>query len=136
MTEAHYGGVIDSVRMADSGEAETRAYKESAFLSVPKIAGYVLDVVGQKIAAVALGLSDVRPIRAWQAGNEIREDNEARLRLLYRVAKTVASIYDESTARAFLRSSSPYLADSSPVLAIAEGKESEVIEAMRTFLDG
>lgn len=136
MNEGLDGGVIDRVRLADSGEAESRAYKESAYLSVPKLAGYVLDVVGQRIAAVALGLRDVRPIRAWQSGGEIRGENEARLRLLYRVAKTVASIYDESTARAFLRSSSPYLSDSSPVLAIAAGNEPEVIEAMRSFLDG
>jgi len=129
------GAVIDSVRMADSGAAETRAYKESVVLSVPKAAGYVLDVVGQRICAVALGLRDVRPVRAWQEGGEIREENEARLRLLYRVAKTVASIYDDATARAFLRSSSPYLSDSAPVFAIAEGRDEDVIAAMRTFLD-
>ena len=129
------GGVIESVRAPDLGGAETRAYKESVVLSVPTAAGYVLDVVGQRISAVALGLRDVRPVRAWQEGGEIREENEARLRLLYRVAKTVASVYDDATARAFLRSSSPYLSDSAPVFAIAEGRDEDVVAAMRAFLE-
>lgn len=128
---------VDSARMEDAAEAETRAYKESNKLSVPKIAAYVLETVGQRLSAYALGLSDARPIRAWQEGGDIREENEWRLRLLYRIAKTVASIYDEATARAFLRSSSPYLADQSPIWVIAEGRnENEVLEALRTFLEG
>lgn len=132
------GGVMSAgvIHMADTKKAEASAYTEALRLSVPKIAGYVLDSVGQKIAAVAVGLRDARPIRAWQDGGEIREDNEARLRLLYRVTRTIATIYDDSTARAFLRSSSPYLDDSSPVLAIAADREPEVLEALRTFLDG
>ena len=138
MPEATTGGVVtaDVVHMADTKRAEASAYTESVRLDVPKIAGYVLDSVGQKIAAVAVGLRDARPIRAWQDGGDIREDNEARLRLLYRVTRTIATIYDDSTARAFLRSSSPYLDDVAPVLAIAADREADVLEALRTFLDG
>jgi len=128
--------VVESAAMEDAMEAENRAYKESAQLPVSKIAGYVLDVVGQRISAVAVGLSDARPIRLWQEGKEIRDENDGRLRLLYRVAKTVASIYDESTARAFLRASSPYLSDSSPAQAIAANRDVEVLEALRSFLEG
>ncbi len=126
----------DVNRMDDSVAAEHRAYKESTALSVPQIAGYLLETLGQKVTALGVGLRDARPVRAWQEGREIREENEVRLRLLYRVAKTVASIYDEETARAFLRSSSPYLGDEAPVFAIAAGDEKSALEALRAFLEG
>jgi uncharacterized protein (DUF2384 family) len=121
---------------SDSVEAENRAYKESAKLPLQRVAGYLLGTVGQRITALGVGLSDARPVRAWAEGGEIREENEGRLRLLYRVARTVALIYDEETARAFLRSSSPYLEDRAPVVVIAEGDEPAALAALREFLEG
>lgn len=141
MTEQRAGGLdieadVDGDAVGNVESAEMQAYHESAQLSVAKLAGYVLIAAGQKISAVAVGLKDARPIRAWQEGGDIREDNEARLRLLYRVTKTVSSVYDEATARAFLRSSSPYLDDQAPVLAIAADRQEDVLRALRAFVTG
>ena len=134
MTELDAGVAVQQEQSADV--VEERAYKEAGRLPVTKIASYVLDMLGQKISAVALGLSDARPIKAWIEGGDIREENDARLRLLYRIARTVATLYDEATARAFLRSSSPYLDDRAPIILVSEGAEGQVLEAMRSFLEG
>lgn len=120
----------------DSVAAENRAYKESCEWSVPRVAGYLLSTVGQRITAYGVGLSDARPVKAWADGGEIRDENEDRLRLLFRVARSVALVYDEETARAFLRSSSPYLDDKAPVGVIAEGDDLTALAAMRDFLEG
>ncbi|HUF32567.1 MAG TPA: antitoxin Xre/MbcA/ParS toxin-binding domain-containing protein [Acidimicrobiales bacterium] len=116
-------------------EAQERAYKESVQRSAVQIAAQLLEMVGQRIAAVGVGLSDARPIRAWAAGGEIRSDNEEGLRLLYRVARSIQLVYDEETARAFLRSSSPFLGDRSPLEVVAEGDARAVLEAVRAFLE-
>jgi hypothetical protein len=130
------GGILEEARMEDSIEAEERAYKEAAMMDVPQLAGWLLETLGQKITAVGVGLRDARPVREWRNGGRIKEDNEERLRLLYRVARTITLLYDPQTARAFLRSASPYLNDNGPVLAIAALDERAVLEALRAFLEG
>ena len=128
--------VLEEAHIEDSMLAEQRAYKESAVMSVPEVAGWLLETVGQRITAVGVGLSDARPVRGWVEGGRIREENDERLRLLYRVARTITLVYGERTARSFLRSSSPYLNDTAPVMAIAEGDERSVLAALRAFLEG
>jgi hypothetical protein len=92
-------------------------------------------MLGQRITAVGVGLSDARPVRTWAEGGAIREDNETRLRLLYRVARSVQIAYDEETARAFLRSTSPYLGDRAPLQIVAEADATRALEATRAFLE-
>ena len=128
--------VLEEAHIEDSMQAEQRAYKESAVMEVPDVAGWLLNTVGQRITAVGVGLSDARPVRGWIEGKTIRDENEERLRLLYRVARTIALVYGDRTARSFLRSSSPYLNDTAPVVAIANGDERSALEALRAFLEG
>ena len=126
---------VERLQRVDVIEADERAYKESVNQPIKVIAAQSLQMLGQKITAVGVGLSDARPIRAWAGGGEVREENAVRLRLLFRVARAIQLVYDEQTARAFLRSSSPYLGDRSPLELIAEYDEQAVIEATRAFLD-
>jgi hypothetical protein len=126
---------LEKMQRVDVLEADERGWKESAKHPLKAIAGQTLEMLGQRIATVGLGLKDARPIRAWAAGEPVRGNNEARLRLLFRVARTIQLVYDEETARAFLRSSSPYLGDRSPLLAIAGDDEAGVLQAMRAFLE-
>lgn len=126
---------------ADSGfiaagiDAEERFYKEAIELPVSQMVAWLLDGVGQRIAATGVGLADARPLRGWREGGPIRDENADRVRLLYRVARTISEVYDDRTARAFLRSSSPYLDDRSPLAAVADGEEEEVVRALRAFME-
>jgi hypothetical protein len=130
------GGTLEEVHIGDSIKAEQQAYKAAARTPIAQIAEWLIDNVGQRLTATGLGLKDARPVRAWIQGGEIKDENEDRLRMLYRLALTVALIYDAQTARAFLRSASPYLNDTAPVLAVAEGNDRAALEALRAFLEG
>lgn len=132
---ARSDSAVERLQRVDVITADERAYKESVNQPIKVIAAQSLQILGQKITAVGVGLSDARPIRAWASGGEVREDNATRLRLLFRVARAIQLVYDEQTARAFLRSSSPYLGDRSPLELIAEDNEPAVIEATRAFLE-
>lgn len=116
-------------------EAGEQAYKESVKLPSSALTQYLLDKVGQRITTVGVGLSDARQVRKWAEGGAIRATNEERLQLLYRIARTVELVYDQETARAFLRSTSPYLGDRSPLEAIANLEEQDAIEAVRYLVE-
>ena len=116
-------------------QAGLQAYKESLRLRPDTIAAYVIEKVGQRIGVLGTGLSDARSLRKWAEGGEVRASNEGRLRLLYRVARTIEIVYDQETARAFLRSTSPYLGDRAPIEAIADEDDEVVLEAVRYFLE-
>ena len=116
-------------------EAGERAYKESVKFPASALTEYLLDKLGQRRTTVGVGLSDARQVRKWAEGAPIRSSNEERLQLLYRVARTVELVYDQETARAFLRSTSPYLGDRSPLQAIADLDEQGAIEAVRYLVE-
>ena len=115
--------------------AEDLAYRESVKYTPDALTEYLLDKVGQRITAVGVGLKDARQLRQWAEGGKIRPTHESRLRLLYRVARAVEMVYDQETARAFLRSTSPYLGDAAPVEAVAAENAEGALEAVRYFLE-
>jgi uncharacterized protein (DUF2384 family) len=134
-TEEVVSETITGTNLDRAVEADQVAYKESVRLSSAALTEYLLDKVGQRITTVGVGLSDARQVRKWAAGSPIRPSNEERLQLLYRIARTVELVYDQETARAFLRSRSPYLGNKSPLQAIAEMDEQGALEAVRYLLE-
>ena len=100
--------------------------------------GWCLENLGQRITVVGLGESDARPVREWaEAG--VPEGMSIQVDALFGAAKRVADVYDDQTARAFLRSSNPYADDRSLLefTAVASIDESalEVIDgAVEVFL--
>lgn len=127
--------------MATLTEAEATAYRASVRESPARMARWCLDNLGQRVSAVGLGLSDASLIRRYARGDgKPNAEREARLRLLYRIARMVAGAYDAQTARAFLRGSNPLLDDLAPLSFIAdrpvEVAGSEVVAAARVLLEG
>ena len=122
-------------------QVEDGAYRASVRDDTAAIARWLLDHLGQRITTAGLGLRDASVTRRYARG-EVHppEEREARLRLLYRVARTVAEAYDAATARAFLTGSNPQLGDRSPLLVIADDPTDragpEVIGAARALLHG
>lgn len=127
--------------VAPVDQAEDAAYRASVRDDTAAIARWLLDHLGQRVTTVGLGLRDASVARRYARG-EVHppQEREARLRLLYRVARTVAEAYDAETARAFLTGSNPQLGDRSPLLVIAdepaEQAGPEVIGAARALLHG
>lgn len=123
-------------------QLEAAAYKDSVKQDLPALTTWLLEHVGQRITAVALGLSDASMLRRYKEGavESMRGDRESRLRLLYRVARMVSEAFDYETARAFLISSNPQLGDKSPAIILSDEKvsqaEAEVLGAARALIEG
>jgi hypothetical protein len=127
--------------MATLTESEATAYRASVRESPAQMARWCLDNLGQRVSAVGLGLADASLLRRYARGEgSPSAEREARLRLLYRVARMVAGAYDAQTARAFLRGSNPLLGDQAPLAVIAEAPletaGAELIAAARVLLEG
>jgi len=116
-------------------QADQKAYKESVMLNSAAVTSYLLEALGQRITTVGVGMKDARQIRRWAEGDLPRESNEERLRLLYRIGRMVEIVYDQETARSFLRSTSPALGDRAPIEAIAENDAQAALDAVRYLLE-
>ena len=127
---------------AEKDQLEAVAYRESVKQDVSKLTAWLLEHIGQRITAVALGLSDATMLRRYKHGEvgSLKEDREARLRLLFRVARMVAGAFDDDTARAFLISSNPQLGDKSPVVILSDQVPAqsgpELLGAARALIEG
>lgn len=123
-------------------QLEAAAYKDSVKQDLSELTSWLLEHVGQRISAVALGLSDASMLRRYKQGGveSLRGDRESRLRLLYRVSRMISDAFDDETARAFLISSNPQLGDKSPAVILSDEKvsqaESEVLGAARALIEG
>ena len=125
--------------MAISTEAEATAHRASVRESPTQMVRWCLDNLGQRVSTVGLGFTDASLLRRYaRAEGAPSAEREARLRLLYRVARMVAGAYDAQTARAFLRGSNPLLGDRAPLSVIAdapvETAGADVIAAARVLL--
>ncbi len=102
---------------------------------------WCLDNLGQRITAVGLGKSDARPVREWATSPDgLPADYVTQVDVLFGAAKRVADVYDDQTARAFLRSSNPYAGDRSllelTAMAGADVEVREVVDgAVEAFLE-
>jgi uncharacterized protein (DUF2384 family) len=116
------------------------AYKRSAVAPAHEAARELIDTVGVRVAAAAVGLKDGRTIRGWARGTEPRDQVEAaRLRLLHRIVLAITDVYERpAVATAFLTSASPALDDEAPLVVLAEQplteSEKPLLAALRGFL--
>lgn len=133
--------MTSALQPVDVTEIEREAYKRS--LDEPRdLAAFLLDAVGQRRVAAALGLKDARPLKTWASGAaQVKEAAvETRLRALYRAVWMISQAYAPSTAAAWLESTSPYLQDRSPLLLLAassdEAGTAGFLSAARALLEG
>ena len=123
-------------------EAQERAYKVSLTSSVTEQSQFLLESIGPRITAAAIGLADARPLQAWSKGQASPKEGavEDRLRILFRLTYAISAVYGANTAAAFLRSSSPALDDEAPLVLLREyppaESEGPLLATARAFLEG
>jgi hypothetical protein len=122
-------------------QVEATAYRASVCESPACMARWCLDNLGQRVSTASLGLTDASLLcRHARRHGKPSGDREASLRQLYRVGRMPGDAYDPQTARAFLRSCNPLLADRAPVTVIAaepaEVAGAEMVTAARVLLEG
>ena len=90
---------------------------DAAARSIPEIATYLQDTVGQRIAAAMAGLSDAKQIGRYARvdGPRPHAMTERRLREGYKVVRMLVDAYDDKTARAWLFGTNTRLDDQAPV---------------------
>lgn len=126
----------------DPTAIEERAFKASLTAEPQEMSSFLLDTIGARITAAAIGLSDARPLYQWRAGETTprAHDTDQRLRVLFRIVHEIAEAYTGRVAASFLRGSNPQLDDEAPLVLLAEGALDKVvprvIAAARAFLEG
>ncbi len=126
----------------DIGVAWEKAHKESVTASTRAKAAYLLEAVGPRIGAAALGLADARQLKRWaKEDEEPREMLVAqRLDALFWIVRAIDAVYSNAVAVRFLRSSNPELADGAPFSVLATAADGDDIRraltATRAFLEG
>lgn len=119
------------------------AHKASVTEPVREKAAYLLQTVGPRIAAAAIGLSDARQLKRWASedGMEPREHHVgARLDALYWIVRAVADCYSAAVAARLLRSANPQLDDEAPLVVLGSAEDPQeirrVLVSARAFLEG
>jgi hypothetical protein len=107
-----------------------QAQKLSVQVSSEEQARYVVDAVGSRLAAAALGLRDTRTVNSWAHGGPIKGPlHEHRLQALFRVTYAVKERYGPAVAAAFLRGSNPALGNRAPMTVLANESPADAEQA-------
>jgi hypothetical protein len=110
-------------------------------LDVPILVKELSNILGPKLVAYVAGVSETRAIHEWvDEGREPRGAAEQRLRLAYRLARTIEQHDGPGVARAWIQGLNPQLDERSPARMLREGDVEEVgpqlIAALRAFIIG
>jgi hypothetical protein len=126
----------------DAALLDEEAYKASHRTSAAEKTAFLLDAIGPRVTAAALGLSDARPLYKWRTGEVEPRNGEQgqKLQILYRIGYEVTKAYGPKVLSSFLRGSNPQLGDRAPLVVLAQGEanevENELVGATRAFLEG
>lgn len=113
------------------------AHKEAITRPLQEIAAELQEALGQRLVAYATGVRSPKLVGRWASGatEKPREEAQVRLRLLYRVKRTLSEVYDDSTIRAFLVGANPDIGDQTPIDAIRDGHGIDAVRAAQAFLN-
>jgi len=115
--------------------AEAQAHRSAMQTSLPEMAAYLQEVLGQRLTAHMADVSDPQTVSRWIKGNrKPRPDSEQRIVASYQVFQLLLSAETPQTIRAWFLGLNPQLDDSSPAQAIREGQFTQTMGAARAFL--
>jgi len=115
----------------------TEAHQKSVVFEVKDIAGYLQEVLGQKLVAYMAGVADPKRVGRWAQGMQIpRAEAERRLRAAFQIFHLVAGEDSVHVARAWFVGMNPQLGDDSPAEVIRDGRLKDALAAARVFVSG
>jgi uncharacterized protein (DUF2384 family) len=112
--------------------AAARLDDEAATRTVPEIAAYLQEMVGQRVAAAIAGLVDAKQIGRYarRGGPKPHRLTERRLREGYKVVRMLVDAYDSKTARAWLFGTNTRLDDRAPIEVLGEASDTSEFTAV------
>jgi hypothetical protein len=106
--------------------------QEASAKTLPQVASYLQEKLGQKFTAYLSGLNDPKEVGAWARGSAKPRDTSAmRLRYAYRVVRMILETYDADTAKAWLFGANTRLADQAPAYLL---RNSELPDALTDLI--
>ncbi len=116
------------------------AHRQSTLLPFSRLVKELTSIIGRKLTAYIASVKDARAVDRWVAGAEPYKGVEDRLRLAYRIAKTISDHEGPRVVQAWLTGLNPELGDRVPIRLLREGDIEvvgpEVLAAVRAFLAG
>lgn len=113
---------------------ERPARRQPARVPVPEVARCLQDVLGQRLAAEAVGVRDPKAVGVWARGARMPHPQTAlHLRHAYEVIQLLLEREGTETVRAWFAGMNPELDDRSPASLLAVNPAA-VVGAARAFL--
>ena len=128
--------------MANLAKADLRAFSEAVRAPFPHVVKDVSGLLGPKLVAYIVGVSETRAVQQWAEGvREPKDSNaETRLRFAAQVARLIAEHDNGAVAQAWFQGLNPQLGDRSPARLLREGDPSDIgpkiLAAARAFVVG
>lgn len=118
------------------GRARTTAHRRSVEISQQDLVAALTQKLGAKLVAYIVD-RDTSTISRWQSGKtEAGEAALLPLRVSYQVIQLLERHEADATIRAWFMGTNPQLDDLSPIEAVREGLNRELMAAARAFLAG
>ncbi len=110
-------------------------------LSLPEVARYLQEHLGQKLTAFLTGVSDPKTVGRWAAGKvQPPFTREVRLRSAHDAARLIVDQIGDETARAWFLGTSSFLDYTAPAVVLHEAETPEecrhIVPAAISFLEG
>lgn len=120
------------------GQLIDRAHRQSVYASVAEVAGYLQELLSRRLVAYIAGVKDAKTVTRWASGEveNVRHDNEKRLRTAYEIAQLLVRFDSPRVVKAWFIGLNPQLGDVSPAEAIHDGELKEAMSAARAFVAG
>ncbi len=114
--------------------ADRTAHARATRAEISTVAGYLQDVLGQRLTAAIAGVSDAKAIGLWARGERVpHPEAVARLRNAFLVVQLLMTKESSDTVRAWFMGMNPELGDESPAVMLAQDPKG-VLQAARSFL--
>ena len=111
-----------------------RAYNDSIRRSPAELAAELVEHVGATVVAAMTGKRRTAPYRWARGDTQPSPETLVRLRLGWRVWQTIQQEQGPDVALAWLVGANPRLGEQTPVTAIREGRDADVLGAAKAFL--
>lgn len=115
----------------------TDGHVDTTRMETYEIARELTDALGPTLVAVLAGVRDRKLPSKWakEGGPVPRPESLRKLQTAHRVWRFIKSHDNEWVAKAWFIGLNPLLDEKPPVVALNEGRDREVVEAARAFVE-
>jgi hypothetical protein len=114
------------------------SHAETTRLDIHEVARRLNSHLGATLVAILAGVKDPKLPHKWAKvdGTVPRAESYRRLLAAHRVWSDISNAESDSTARSWFIGANPRLGEVSPILALREGRDEDVLAAAKAFVEG